>query len=109
MPPFAMPRSAPLTVAFHSSDSMCKVPEPGSSLGISTRNTWPRGVGRNGLPLDRASISAVVLLAAERASARSSSLEERDHVVRLTLPSSLPEDGSRTGTAAHVKVHRLNE
>ena len=89
--------------------ALCNVPEPGSSLGISTRNTWPRGVGRDCRPLDRASIRAVVLLAAERASARRSSLEERDQVVRLTLPSSLPDDGSRTGTAAHVNVHRLNE
>ncbi len=67
------------------------MPEPGSSRGTSTRNTWPRGVGRGSRPLDRASISAVVLLAADRASARSRSLDDCDQVVRLTLPSSRPD------------------
>jgi len=56
----------------------------------------------------RASMSAVVLLAAERASASNRSLEDCDPVVRLTLPSSRPDAGSNTGTAAQVKVHRLS-
>ena len=53
-------------------------------------------------------ISAVVLLAADRASARSRSLDDRDQVVRLTLPSNRPDAGSNTGTAAQVNVHRLS-
>jgi hypothetical protein len=57
----------------------------------------------------RASISAVVVLAADRARARSRSLEDRDQVVKLTLPSSRPDSGSSTGTAAQVNVHRLCE
>ena len=83
------------------------MPDPGSSRGISTRNTWPRGVGRGRRPFDLASISAAVLLAADRANASSSSLDDCDQVVRLTQPSSRPVDASRTGTAAQVNVHRL--
>ena len=103
-----MPRSACATASFQPSDRACSVPEPGSSRGTSTRNTCPLGVWRGSRPLERASISAAVLLAAERASASNSSLDDRDHVVRFTLPSSRPDAGSSTGTAAHVNVHRLN-
>lgn len=83
------------------------MPAPGSSW-VSTRNTCPRAVGRGRRPLERASISAAVLLAAERASASNRSLDDRDHVVKLTLPSSRPLTGSSTGTAAQVNVHKFS-
>ena len=63
--------------------------------------------GRGRRPLVRANISAAVLLAADRARASSSSLDDRDQVVRLTLPSNAPVVGSSTGTAAQVNAHRL--
>jgi hypothetical protein len=53
-------------------------------------------------------MSAVVVLAADRASASNRSLDDCDQVVRLTLPSSRPEAGSKTGTAAQVNAQRLS-
>jgi len=80
------------------------VAEPGCGRVTSTRNTRPRGIVLERRPVDRASISAAVLPAAERARARSNSADDDAHVVRLTLPSTRPLPGSRTGTAAQVKV-----
>jgi len=106
--PAAIARSARATAVFHASERSCTVPDPGSSRGTSTRNTWPRVAGRGIRPVERATISAVVLLAADLASASSRSLDERDQVVKLTLPSSRPDAGSNTGTAAQVNEQRLS-
>ena len=85
--------SARATAAFHASDSVVQRPrarlEP---RHLDAEHLAPRRRPRDS-PCDRASISAVVLLAADRASASSRSLDDRDQVVRLTLPSSRPDAG----------------
>ena len=92
--PSAIARSARPTAEFQASDSACSVPEPGSSAGHLDAEHLPAGrLARTCVPLDLASISAAVLLAADRASASSRSLEDCDQVVRLTQPSSRPVVG----------------
>ena len=66
------------------------------------RKTPPFGPGFPLRPCALASIRAEVLPAADSANARSNCGDDRDHVVILTLPSSNPLTGSKTGTAAQV-------
>ncbi|MCY1224207.1 hypothetical protein D9M72_363530 [compost metagenome] len=100
--PAVSARVAWSSASVHRADMARIVPDPGSKRPRCTRKTPPFGAGFSVRPLDRASISVDVLLAADCAKASSSSGEDFDHVVMLTLPSRQPVTGSKTGTAAQV-------
>ncbi|GAA5121451.1 hypothetical protein [Pseudonocardia adelaidensis] len=95
-------RNAATTVSRGPRQAADRAGEGSSGSAGATRNTSPLGTGRGRAPRERACIRAAVWPAAIWASASSRVSACRDHVVRLTLPSSLPVAGSATGTAAHV-------